>query len=101
MKSAYTGVSVRKHMTLSEQKFKMRCSHKSNAVAVCAKLKVVSRLTEFYFHYISSSIVLISKVFIHTFFLTEDCEIGVNFSFRKRRSLCLISRIVLCSELLK
>jgi hypothetical protein len=30
-------------MTLSAQKLKMRCAHKSDAAAVCAKLKAMSK----------------------------------------------------------
>jgi hypothetical protein len=35
-------------MTLCAQKFKMRCAHKSDAAAVCAKLKAMSKLVALY-----------------------------------------------------
>jgi hypothetical protein len=41
-------IAIRKHMTLSAQKLKMRCAHKSDAADVCAKLKAVSKLIAIY-----------------------------------------------------
>jgi hypothetical protein len=35
-------------MTLRVQKLKMRCAHKSDAAAVCAKLQAVSQLIAIY-----------------------------------------------------
>jgi hypothetical protein len=36
-------IAVRKRMTLCAQKLKMRCAHKPGAVAVCTKLKAMSK----------------------------------------------------------
>jgi hypothetical protein len=41
----------RKHMTLRAQKLKTRCAHKSDATAVCVKLKTMSRLTAIYLYH--------------------------------------------------
>jgi hypothetical protein len=37
-------IAVRKHVTLRARKLKMRCALLSDAAAVCAKLKVLSKL---------------------------------------------------------
>jgi hypothetical protein len=37
-------ITVRNHVTLSAQKLKIRCALKSDAAAVCAKLKAMSEL---------------------------------------------------------
>jgi hypothetical protein len=46
---------VRKHVTLCAQKLKIRCAHKSDAAAVCAKLKVMSKLIAIYLYIIITS----------------------------------------------
>jgi hypothetical protein len=41
-------IAARQHVTLCAQKLKMRCAHKSDAAAVCAKPKVMSKPIEIY-----------------------------------------------------